>query len=122
MATLPNVYSFNLEISESLYTWNKVELASYLLGQPFLWADTLDASKLSADMNLTVISTNSILGKEVNCTVRLSSLGVPRDTTDLYNTRTESIIYSSENPVRAKNIPIDQQIVGPNIDFSLSID
>lgn len=111
--------SFNLEISENLYTWSKNEVTAYLLGEPFLWVDTVDSSKLSTDLNLTVSSTNSILGLQVNCTVRFSSQGVPKDTLKLYKTSTESTVFSSDNPVRAKNIPIDQQVVGPNIEFSL---
>lgn len=117
IATRREVYSFNLEYQESLYVWNKEELEVYNLEDPNLVIESEETSTLSTDVNLTVTSTNSILNKQVNCTVRFFSFVVDKATTDIKNARPGETVYSSDNPFRIKNIPIDQQIVGPNIQF-----
>lgn len=102
------VYSFNLEYQETLYIWNKDELEMYTIEDPYLWIYSAETSTLSTDVNLTVTSTNYILNKQVKCTVRFFSHMVDKSTKKIFNAATNDKVYSSDNPFRVKNLPIDQ--------------
>lgn len=67
-----------------------------------------------------MVSNNTILGRSVNCTIRLSTKDIDRNSVEIYNTKAETKVYPADNPFVDKNIPIDVQIVGPNIEFDLT--
>lgn len=87
IATFQDAYSFNLEYQSNLYLWSREELIVKSLSMPILRISASDEAILTTELNLTATSRNDILGTEVNCTVRLSSRPISRNSIDIHNTK-----------------------------------
>ena len=83
---------------------------------------SVDGAKGSAtptEVELIATSTNYQLGRSVECRVKFSSSFISKNSTSLHNARPNNAIFVSDSAESIKNIRLDEQIVGPNIQFIL---